>query len=607
MLILILIFSLIFAQVETISPILSIYNPNLDSAYSIYNISISTVDKIYTISITRYVYPIRFNIISKDYEESNELVEILKNNTQDQICIFKYDPPKDYFILFSKKYEVLSVDDPSQSIPKFLIFNFFMKNHSFNQKYDCVKNYNISAIIKGIEYEEFYYVQTSDIPDNYIISIPELNLSLVSREHTLFRKLNNIDIDKKLSIQADYIGRDTIPIESLEPIFKELDKNYKNIYSITKLPYLSFGILVGVINMALIAIFGFITFIISVVDYYLKKNPSPIKKALGYYNPESLNNLIKWGLLSFIGIVVEVLFGKKIYISEISFGAIVDLIRLDIIFATAIIHVFFIKALYEFIIDKIKGLIAGQEYYTTYSNLITGKSLKSKLDELKSNINILRELIGEGIVEGVDVSKYLEYTNSIPINNLEQSLLTSDITELYELSVKIKNYNSKTLELINEYKNLKRDVEQNYKFWKEQLKSEINMYGAVSINNLVYIPAAWRTWFARKFTSENIEYVFSEGLIKKLDLPKSEILKRDLKAIFNEGYNLAILFVDGTFYYSGIKKTYIKAILTKILQQNEEVYVEGEKYDLATFTKFNTKVAIFGPKEIVKMILDRYK
>ncbi|MEM2054402.1 MAG: hypothetical protein QW690_01425, partial [Candidatus Anstonellales archaeon] len=181
------------------------------------------------------------------------------------------------------------------------------------------------------------------------------------------------------------------------------------------------------------------------------------------------------------------------------------------------------------------------------------------------------------------------------------------LSQLYEVYQKIKNYTFKIDELRTEYKNLYRDAENNYTFWKDHVKKEIKMFGAVNISSLTMIPAAWRSWFAKRFVEENPDYVVTEGMIKKLDIPKSEVLKIKLRNMFDDYYgDIAILFSDGEFLYSGNNKTMVKAVMSKIIAEDKDIEVEGEKYSLVSFSKYGIRVLVFGKKDIMKDFLIKY-
>ncbi|MEM2526595.1 MAG: hypothetical protein QXE47_02815, partial [Candidatus Anstonellales archaeon] len=83
--------------------------------------------------------------------------------------------------------------------------------------------------------------------------------------------------------------------------------------------------------------------------------------------------------------------------------------------------------------------------------------------------------------------------------------------------------------------------------------------------------------------------------------------KIKLRNMFDDYYgDIAILFSDGEFLYSGNNKTMVKAVMSKIIAEDKDIEVEGEKYSLVSFSKYGIRVLVFGKKDIMKDFLIKY-
>ncbi|MEM0356569.1 MAG: hypothetical protein QXD03_02975 [Candidatus Anstonellales archaeon] len=610
---------------------LSQTSSRIDVAYSINNtdlgvyidnyhkLEIRYADRSYSVEIYRYIYPRAFDVISPMFiQNETEFVEKLKTDLTEQLCLERLPRgsiPQDFNDLMNRKYSVLSLYEPSQAIYWYYIYDYLTYNHPFNQEVRCISLKQMNFSIRPRGFVETYVVRTDPSTRDVNIRIPQLNYSsfssgsnfIISSNIQFYTRPPVLDI-----IVESVLPTDNIPVisELLQSFFTTIRTYYEIIYSVTKKSYLSVGIVLAMLYIAYRIIIGGVSYLSSVLNYYLHKDPAPIKRALGYHNTEIYANLVKGGIAAAIAIVIEYAsLSQNIYFNQISLSLFVDMLKLDITFYIVIFGiVFFSKNLFEFILDHVKGLIGGQEFYTSYSDLINKSTISSKLSNLKDSISEFRQELGKGIVDGVDVSKYLEFVNSIPIDSLQLEINNSNsLSQLYEVYQKIKNYTFKIDELRTEYKNLYRDAENNYTFWKDHVKKEIKMFGAVNMSSLTMIPAAWRSWFAKRFVEENPDYVVTEGMIKRLDIPKSEVLKIKLRNMFDDYYgDVAVLFSDGEFLYSGNSKTMVKAVMSKIIAEDKDIEVEGEKYSLVSFSKYGIRVLVFGKKDIMKDFLIKY-
>ncbi|MCX8154626.1 MAG: hypothetical protein N3C61_02240 [Candidatus Micrarchaeota archaeon] len=604
----------------------------LDIAYSFNNTNLGVYVDMYqkleikydqdlstNLIIYRYIIPKEFDIIKPMFvEDVDSKIESIKTDLSEELCLERLPRgtvPSDFNDLMNKKYSSLNIYDKNISLYWFYIYDTLTYLHPFNQEVKCISFKNPDFSIRPRSFYEYYVIRLEPPTRSININIPLLNYSsavsgpnqVFVYERSFVPKAQSIDI-----YIESLITTESIPVigNLLEEIFKIIKVHYDFLYSFTKRSYLSAGILIAVIYITITFVLNTITYISNVINYYLQKDPSPIRRALGYHNNEIYANLAKGVIVGVIALILDFSsFSQNIYFNRISLSLLVDMLKIDITFYLVVFGiVYMFRNIYEFISDYIRGFIGGKEFYTSYSDLINKTNIRARLDNLRAQIGGFREELGKGILDGVDVSKYLEFVNSIPLESIDREIQgANSLTQLYEVYQKIKNYTSKIDELRTEYRNLYRDAETNYTFWKDHVKREVKMFGAVSLSSLNMIPSAWRSWFAKRFIEENPDYVISEGMIKRLDIPKSEVLKIKLRNIYEDYFgDIVILFSDGEFLYNGNNKTMLKAIMSKIMIEDKDIEVEGEKYKLYSFSKYGIRVVVFGKKDVLKDVFAKY-
>lgn len=579
-------------------------------------------DQNYRLEIYRYVYPDPDSIrILKPplVINTEEEIENLKRDLTEQQCLERLPRgsiPSDFNELFNNKYTSLSLNNRTLALSLFYIYDALTYIHPFNTQVRCVQSKQVDMLVNSNRYVETYIVRLVPYTRDVDVRIPEINYSSFTAQSSEFKIINYIPFPRlaqQLTVTIEPISPiSDLPILSdLISIFNnQLIHYYNSFYQLFNRSYLSLGIVIGLLYVLIIALLGFISYLSNVINYFAQKFSDPFKRALGYHNNEIYSNLIKGLIAGAIAVTLELLsVSQNIRFRQITISLFIDMIKIDPIFYVVVFGiVYMMKNIYDFIIDNIKGLIGGQDFYTSYSSVINRDVITSKFEELRNAVIEFRQELGKGLIEGIDISKYIEFVNAIPIDSLAEEIKkANNVTQLYEVFQKISGYKSKIEEYRTEYRNLYKDAEINYVFWKERVKSEIRMFGAVGFSSLTMIPTAWRTWFARKFIEENPEYVIAENMIKKLDLPKSEVLKIKLRNMFEDNYgDVVILFSDGEFLYSGANKTMVKAIMAKILAENKDIDIEGEIYRLVSFSKYGIRVLVFGKKEVLKDFQIKY-
>ncbi|NPA22594.1 MAG: hypothetical protein GXN92_03410 [Candidatus Micrarchaeota archaeon] len=592
-----ILFSLLFmmafaAQPTQLTPYSEQTLPVANITYTYYNpVVIPLANGSVNITIFRYVYP----IISGEIEAN--LTEWKKRSLEEVQCYSKLDDvPPDFAKLFEKKLELETMGN---NYAQAYIYEVVLWAHPYNNKTGCIPApYQYPLNYTVITYNDNYIVELKADPSDQelIIYIPELSLNLTNKptyqyHHLLFTSYTP-PAAKTLTLQI----KSNADLPFLATIFQRLKEYYDELYNILQRPYLALGLLLGGILAFLIILNGLLSFLSVLIPGLIRKEKNVFQKALGYHDTEALKKLVMGVIFILAGIYIEDNFSKKVYLQKISYGALIDLASLDLFFVISmVLYILGVVWIVDFVKDFIKGLIGGKAYYSAYRELISASTLKRMLEDLKHKIAEFREEIGKGLVEGIDVSDYLEEINAIPIHSLEAELERS--SNLYPIYTKIKNYIQRVDELQNKYERTYNDVMQSYPFWREQVKNEIKKYGSVSIDGLTMVPAGWRYWFAKKFVGEYPEFVIEENVIKKLNLPKKELLKMRLRQFFEDHPESAILMEDGTFFYEGPKKTLTKAILTKLLLSEKSIEAESDLYRLKTFNKYNIRVIVFARKE----------
>ncbi len=624
---LILIYSLIFISWSTSTATIELaYNmsfPELSIYLDVFKrVDLYYKDQNYRLEIYRYVYPdpssikiIRPPIVINPDEE----VENLKRDLTEQICLERLPRntiPSDFNELFNNKYTSLSLTNRTMALTLFYIYHVLTYIHPFNSQVRCIESRDVNISVISDRYVETYIIRLVPYTRDVDIKIDQINYSSFAAQRSDFIITNRIPFPKP-------VPQMTVRIESVSPvsdfpIISDLLSNfndqimyyYNYLYQLFNRSYVSLGLVIGGLYVIVIALLGFLSYLSNVINYFAQRSPEPFKRAIGYHNNEIYGNLIKGLIAGAIAVIIELLsISQNIRFKQITLSLFIDMIKIDFTFYIVVFGiVYMMKNIYEFIMDNIKGIIAGQEFYTAYSDIINRNVIMDKLEDLKRSVMDFRQELGKGLIEGIDISKYIEFVNAIPLDSISDELKKAkNITQLYEVFQKIKNYNSKIDEYRTEYRNLYKDAEINYVFWKERVKSEIRMFGGVSLSSLTMIPAAWRTWFARKFIEENPDYVIVENMIKRLDVPKSEILKIKLRNMFEDNYgDVIILFSDGEFLYTGENKTMVKAIMAKIMSMNKDLDIEGEKYRLISFSKYGIRVLMFGKKDIMNDFQIKY-
>lgn len=624
---LILIYSLIFISWSTSTATIELaYNmsfPELSIYLDVFKrVDLYYKDQNYRLEIYRYVYPdpssikiIRPPIVINPDEE----VENLKRDLTEQICLERLPRntiPSDFNELFNNKYTSLSLTNRTMALTLFYIYHVLTYIHPFNSQVRCIESRDVNISVISDRYVETYIIRLVPYTRDVDIKIDQINYSSFAAQRSDFIITNRIPFPKP-------VPQMTVRIESVSPvsdfpIISDLLSNfndqimyyYNYLYQLFNRSYVSLGLVIGGLYVIVIALLGFLSYLSNVINYFAQRSPEPFKRAIGYHNNEIYGNLIKGLIAGAIAVIIELLsISQNIRFKQITLSLFIDMVKIDFTFYIVVFGiVYMMKNIYEFIMDNIKGIIAGQEFYTAYSDIINRNVIMDKLEDLKRSVMDFRQELGKGLIEGIDISKYIEFVNAIPLDSISDELKKAkNITQLYEVFQKIKNYNSKIDEYRTEYRNLYKDAEINYVFWKERVKSEIRMFGGVSLSSLTMIPAAWRTWFARKFIEENPDYVIVENMIKRLDVPKSEILKIKLRNMFEDNYgDVIILFSDGEFLYTGENKTMVKAIMAKIMSMNKDLDIEGEKYRLISFSKYGIRVLMFGKKDIMNDFQIKY-
>lgn len=604
----------------------------LDIAYSLNNTNLGVYVDMYQkleikydqslstdLIIYRYIIPKEFDIVKPMFIENlDQKIESIKADLSEQLCLERLPRgtvPSDFNDLMNKKYSALNIYEKNLSLYWFYIYDTLTYFHPFNQEVKCISFKSPDFSIRPKSFHEYYVVKMEPPVKSINIKIPLLNYSSLTSGQTQIFTYERSFVSRAQAIDIyveSLITTEDIPIlgDILDSVFQTTKLYYDFLYFLTKRSYLSAGIVIGAIYVLITFVLNTIAYLSNVINYYLQKDPSPIKRALGYHNNEIYANLAKGIIVGVIAVIVDFSsFSQNIYFNRISLSLFVDMLKLDVTFYIVLFGVIYMfRNIYEFISDHVRGFIAGKEFYTSYSDLINKTNIKSRLNNLRTQIQRFREELGKGVLDGVDVSKYLEFVNSIPLESIDREIENSNsLTQLYEVYQKIKNYTSKIDELRTEYTNLYRDAEANYTFWKEHVRREVKMFGAISLSSLTMIPSAWRSWFAKKFIEENPDYIISEGMIKKLDIPKSEVLKIKLRNIYEDNFgDMIVLFSDGEFLYNGNNKTMIKAIMSKILIEDRDIEVEGEMYKLHSFSKYGIRVVIFGKKDVLKDAFIKY-